>query len=75
MSRRTKAQWQDLIAQQSSSGLSAAEFCRNLNLNTKYFSLRKKRLKNSTATTGFTRVVPTETAVQCTTTHPIYAQF
>ena len=44
MARRTKAQWRELIVQQQSSGLSAAEFCRRNEVNAKYFSLRKQQL-------------------------------
>ncbi len=44
MTRRTKSQWRDLIDQQSSSGLTAAEFCSRHDVNAKYFSLRKKQL-------------------------------
>jgi len=44
MTRRTKAQWQKLIDQHTLSGLTAAEFCRRHDVNSKYFSLRKKQL-------------------------------
>ena len=44
MSRRSKAQWRELISQQQSSGLSAAEFCRRESINPKYFSTRKVQL-------------------------------
>jgi len=36
-----KKQWQSLIKEQQASGLSAAEFCRQNQLNAKYFSKRK----------------------------------
>lgn len=42
--RRTKTQWRELIIQQQTSGLSAAEFCRRNSVNAKYFSLRKQQL-------------------------------
>ena len=43
MSRRTQAQWRDLISQQQSSGVSAAQFCRERSINPNYFSARKKQ--------------------------------
>jgi len=48
MSRRTQEEWRDLIAQQQSSGKSAAQFCRERSINPKYFSTRKKQLSCST---------------------------
>jgi len=36
--RRSQEQWQLLIKEQQSSGLNAAEFCRQKGLNDKYFS-------------------------------------
>ena len=47
MNRRTKAQWRELISQQQSSSLSAAEFCRRESVNPKYFSVRKKQLSDA----------------------------
>ena len=47
MIRRNKAQWLDLIGEQASSGLSAAEFCRRNDLNPKYFSLRRRELSQT----------------------------
>jgi hypothetical protein len=47
MTRRTKSEWYELIEQQKTSGLSAAEFCRRNSVNPKYFSLRKKQLADS----------------------------
>lgn len=43
MLRKTDADWARIIEAQASSGLSAAEFCRQKELDAKYFSLRKKR--------------------------------
>ena len=43
MKRRSKAQWQALIAQQQCSDMTAATFCRQHGVNAKYFSLRKKQ--------------------------------
>lgn len=45
MTRRTQAEWCELIEQQRESGLTAAEFCRRNSVNAKYFSLRKQKLK------------------------------
>ena len=56
MSRRSKAQWRELITQQQSSGLSAAEFCRRESINQKYFSTRKVELTE--AASSFVEIVP-----------------
>ncbi len=56
MTRRTKGQWRELIEQQEVSGLSAAEFCRQNSLNTKYFSLRKRQLSDPSK--PFVQVMP-----------------
>lgn len=56
MSRRTQAQWRDLISQQQSSGVSAAQFCRERSINPNYFSARKKQLRDSA--NSFVRVAP-----------------
>jgi len=56
MSRRTIAQWRDLIAQQQSSGVSAAQFCRERSINSKYFSTRKKQLCGSAK--SFVQIAP-----------------
>ena len=47
MKKRTKQQWFELVAKQRDSGLSATEFCRNENLNPKYFSVRKMQFTKS----------------------------
>ena len=44
MKRRNKQQWQEIINSQQQSGLSAAQFCRNENIDQKYFSTRKRQL-------------------------------
>lgn len=54
MSRRSKAQWRELISEQQASGLSAAEFCRRESINPKYFSLRKGKL--TAANSAFSEV-------------------
>lgn len=42
--RRSQAAWLSLIQQQIESGMTAAEFCRQHNLDDKYFSKRKREL-------------------------------
>jgi hypothetical protein len=42
--RRSHAVWLSLIQQQIESGITAAEFCRQHNINDKYFSKRKREL-------------------------------
>jgi len=44
MTRRTRDQWRQLIAEQQTSGLKASTFCRERQINPAYFSLRKKQL-------------------------------
>lgn len=44
MKRRTTEQWQALFAEHEQSGLSAAAFCRERGLDSKYFSLRRRQL-------------------------------
>ena len=56
MKRRSKAEWQALVLEQQRSGLIASEFCRQRDINEKYFSLRKQALKKSTS--GFVQAVP-----------------
>ncbi len=45
MNRRTKSDWQTLFTEHEQSGLTAAAFCLERNLNPKYFSLRRKQLQ------------------------------
>ena len=56
MKRRSKADWQALVLEQQRSGLIASEFCRQRDINEKYFSLRKQALKKSAS--GFVQAVP-----------------
>ena len=56
MERRSKAQWQALIAQQQCSDMTAAAFCRRHGVNAKYFSVRKKQLSGTHG--DFVRIVP-----------------
>lgn len=56
MSRRTQEGWRDLIAQKHTSGMSAAQFCRERSINPRYFSLRKKQLGGSA--TSFVQIAP-----------------
>jgi len=44
MSRRCKYNWPELIKSFDASGLSQTEFCRQNNLNPKYFSLKRSKL-------------------------------
>jgi hypothetical protein len=44
MTKRTKAQWQALIEAHKQSGQMAAAFCREHQINPKYFSLRRRQL-------------------------------
>jgi len=45
MKRRTQDEWRELIAQQKESGLSASQFCNERDINDKYFSTIKYKLK------------------------------
>ncbi len=75
MKRRTEQEWLVLFKQHEQSGLSAAEFCREHQLNAKYFSKRKWDLnwksKSSQTNESFIRVsppelVPTQPSIQLT---------
>ncbi len=50
MVKRSKEQWQALIDEQSSSGQSAAEFCKERGINDGYFSTVKYKLKKAKQT-------------------------
>ena len=54
---RTKSDWLALIDEFEQSGLTQAEFCAQRELNAKYFSLRRMRLKAQPESTGFTQAV------------------
>ena len=69
MTRRTKTEWCELIEEQRTSGLSAAEFCRRNSVNAKYFSVRKKQLGNSHA--NFVRVAAPAAKQVCASTQGI----
>ena len=58
MKRRSKEQWQEVINKQQNSGLSAAQFCRNEQIEQKYFSkIKRQLLKESSNTQSiFTKV-------------------
>jgi hypothetical protein len=58
MARRTREEWQQLIEAQQSSGLIAAEFCRQQAINATYFSSRKKQLQQSQS--GFIQIKASE---------------
>ena len=47
MTYRNQDDWRQLIEEQQASGLIAAVFCRERNINAKYFSLRKQQLLSS----------------------------
>lgn len=57
MIRRTKAQWQALIDTHKQSGKTAAAFCREHQVNPKYFSLRRRQLADGDAH-GSSRFIP-----------------
>ena len=59
--RRSESQWRALIEEQASSGLTAAEFCRQQSLNPKYFSTRKRQLSSKPAS-AFVQVKPSVAA-------------
>ena len=44
MARRTSKEWQVIIEQQETSGMSVAEFCKHYELNNKYFHARRQSL-------------------------------
>ncbi len=45
MTRRTKQDWQTLFNEHEQSGLTATAFCLERDINSKYFSLRRKQLQ------------------------------
>ena len=45
MKRKTDDDWKNIILEQQASGLIASEYCRQNNINPKYFSHRKTRLE------------------------------
>lgn len=49
MVRRSKAQWREIIREQTESGLNASAFCRVHGVSPKYFSLRRQQLSSNTA--------------------------
>lgn len=55
--RRTKAQWLALIDEFEQSGLTQAEFCAQRDLDAKYFSLRRIKLKARPEASGFVQAV------------------
>jgi hypothetical protein len=46
MTRRSQAQWRELIREQAASGLDAAAFCQARGVCPKYFSLRRRQLSS-----------------------------
>ena len=66
MARRTQEQWRQLIEEQQASGLSASTFCRERQINAKYFSLRKQKLKQSSAPAFIqAKVAPSTSSKSC----------
>jgi len=60
--RRNKEQWQALMAEQQSSGLSAVDYCRQYGINPKYFSARKTQLQRERDGGSFVQVSTASTA-------------
>ncbi|MCK5881439.1 MAG: hypothetical protein KAG18_06150 [Sinobacterium sp.] len=58
MKRRNSEDWKQLISEQASSGKSAVEFCSEQQINPKYFSLRKNRLKNESSNFVKASIIP-----------------
>lgn len=54
---RTKSEWLALIDEFEQSGLTQTEFCAQRELNAKYFSLRRMKLKAQPESSGFTQAV------------------
>jgi hypothetical protein len=57
MSRRSLADWKVIVEQQASSGLTAAQFCRENSLNAKYYSFYKCKFNKTKP--AFIKVKPT----------------
>lgn len=51
MHKRTREEWQALLAEHAASGLSARQFCVQHRLCPKYFSLRRRHLSDRTPST------------------------
>ena len=58
MARLSRQQWQSLIIEFETSGQTQTEFCKQRNLNPKYFSLKRSKLiaKDATDVPAFTEV-------------------
>lgn len=56
MGRKSLTDWKEIVERQLSSGLTAAEFCRQNNLNQKYFSQYKCKFKK--VSPAFIKVSP-----------------
>lgn len=62
MAQRTQEQWQALIQQQATSGLTAQAFCTQQHINPKYFSQLKGKLTQPKAEgAAFIRIKPSRT--------------
>lgn len=53
MSRKTFDDWKSLVEKQIASGLSVPQFCRQHNLNPKYFYSRKSKVVSASNNAGF----------------------
>jgi hypothetical protein len=62
MARLIHQQWQSFIVEFEASGLTQTDFCKERNLNSKYFSLKRSKLmvQKATDTPPFSRVVVTK---------------
>jgi len=58
MNRRTKSDWQALFTEHKKSGLTAVAFCKERNLNPKYFCLRRKQLRTEAENKASSAFVP-----------------
>lgn len=57
MKRRSRAQWLSLIQEFEQSGLTQTKFCSQHDLNPKYFSLRRAKLKAPDGASAFVQAV------------------
>lgn len=57
MKRRSKAQWLSLIQEFEQSGLTQTQFCVQQEVNAKYFSLRRAKLKAAAGGNSFSEAV------------------
>lgn len=65
MIKRSEAQWRELFDEQARSGLSAVAFCREKKLCASYFSLRRRQLLGTEATSAGPAFVPAQVLPLC----------